>query len=252
VRGRRAKGPPALAFVAGALALAGSSLARAEPPTGARAPAKDLTPPPDLYFFDLAATVELPAMRAVPEPLPPGRLAGATGSFGVRAHLASIPTGVNESGFRALGIGAGIQASALATGAGRGGRLTLGSTFRLSFATFDHSGPERQLPETDLYAFASPWLGAEDVGQPGRVLVGGSRFGVGITAPAWSKAVMGAFLCRGSGGDGPQIGMLLCVMSAPVWGPVALFNHAEVLADVARYPGEALVPRLGFSFGTGF
>jgi hypothetical protein len=239
----------ALAIAAGAFAFASSSLSRAEPTSPASVPAKDFTPRPNLFFFDLAATIGFPATQDVPKRLPPGRLAGATGSFGVREHLVSLPA---TAAYRALDLGVGLQASALANGAGGSGRLTLGSTLRLSFATFDEAGPDRQLPGVDLYAFASPWLGAEDLGQSGSVLVGGSRFGVGVTALAWSRAVMRTFYCRAPFGDGPPIGLFICVMTVPVWGPAALFNHAEVLADVARYPGEALVPRVGFSFGTGF
>ncbi len=230
---------------AAAVLLAWSSLGRAESP--APAP-RDRTPDPNLFFFDLATTIELAPTRAVPPPMPTRVFAGATASFGVRGRVVSLPPAYHHlETYRAFGVGTGIQGTALS------GRLAAGPLLRLSWSSFEEESPRRQLPDLELYGFASPWVGVEDLGGTSWAFASGSRFGVGVTALAWSSAVMRVFGCgRASMGDGPPIGAFLCVVALPVWGPVALLNHAEVFADMAYYRSQPVTPRVGFSFGGGF
>jgi hypothetical protein len=190
-------------------------------------------PAPTRLFVDLAPTIEI-------APTQPGSATrvygGVTTDVGYRERWAKVSSWV-------LGGSVGVDGQFLAN------RVGGGLTFRLNFWSFEHDA--RELPEVELYAFAAPWIATEDVGSGIWELTWGTRMGLGLTAIGWSERVAGA-MCGGQMGDGPPVRMFFCFAGAPVWGPVALLNHVELYAQVAKYPNGVPLPGFGVSFGTGF
>ena len=231
----------------GALCVGSPSDAEGESAVPAR---RDDTPTPKILFFTLAAVVEFRPTRAVPAPLSADLYAGVTSSVGARVKLASLPPfHKDEPGTKfstlAVGAGAGLETTLLDS------RVARGPTLRLSLFGYERDDRgDRAIPSVDLHAFASLWMGAEDLG-PSWQFVWGNRVGIGLTAMAWSRYIAGVF-CNKAGLEG----IAGCLFGAVVWGPLALFNHAEVFADMVKYPAQAsgdqpLTPRLGVAFGFG-
>ncbi len=135
-------------------------------------------------------------------------------------------------------------------------QLSYGLQFRAGYAWSSadqatDTGPREVLPDALVYLRVTPFLAGDVSAQQRalthRTILPGVRVGLGLTAPWWSRLMM---FSRPFATERGFAGETLKVLSALVFGPVALINHAELLLEVspAQGPPVSALIRVGSGF----
>ncbi len=121
---------------------------------------------------------------------------------------------------------------------------TAGGGTRMGWGT--RSSKKHPYGNPDFYAYGrvTPFVAFED-----ERFAGGARFGIGFTAPGWTRLLASGLTATGSDCDSTGT---VCDALAVAYLAAMLTNHFEAFVEVSGYDRDHLSTRFGLRVGAGF